>query len=229
MKFRAVVLIIAVAACSRKSQPATDTGVASRDTAATRTAAPSGRPDTIAGLDSATRAKSAAERATTGARQTTSSAKAPVASARDTLSSAKASAPSALDTLRGAVAVTGTERDRHIVIKPAVGGRSVELHGPAVADVERAAGADVLVRGTREGSAGFVVESFTVRTVDGAPAVDGRLAIKGSQLVVITPDGVPHPIEHAPPALRQHVGARVWVSGDLSRAPAAWGIISEKP
>jgi len=151
-------------------------------------------------------------------------------SAKDAASGAtKAmSAKGASDTLRGVVAVTGTDRDKHVVIKPAGGGRSVTLSGPEAATVARAAGATVWVKGTRDASGGMAVSSFVVRTVDGMAATDGTLALDGGQLVLVTPDGARHVVAHAPPVLRDHVGARVWISGDLSKGPAAWGIIADK-
>jgi len=132
----------------------------------------------------------------------------------------------AMDTLRGIVAVVGTEHDKHVVIRPA-GGRAVTLSGALAALVGRASGADVWVSGTSQAGA-LTVTAFSVRTVDGIAALDGTLMTEGNGLVLQTPDGKRHPIANPPEALRQHVGGRVWISGNLNQGPVAYGIIQDK-
>ena len=132
-----------------------------------------------------------------------------------------------MDTLRGIVAVVGTEHDKRVVIRP-TGERAVTLAGSEATLVGRASGAEVWVSGTREAGA-FTVAQFAVRTVDGISALDGTLATEGNGLVLLTSDGKRHAIANPPDALRQHVGGRVWISGNLNQGPVAYGIIKDKP
>lgn len=208
----AVALMLAVTACVRKPDSTTDTTVA-------ETRAPSVAPSAPATTDTSPTAMDTGK----------TPARAQATGARSGRAGPAKSTPSAGDTVRGIVAVTGTEREKHVVIKPAGGGRAVTLSGPEAATVARAAGADVWISGTRDAaSGGMNVVSFVVRSVDGAPATDGKLALDGGQLVLVTSDGARHVIAHAPPVLRDHIGARVWISGDLSKGPSAWGIITDK-
>lgn len=212
MNRSALAVIILAAACARKSQSA-DTATARLDTAASAVAAAPAPSETTSAPDTAAHRKTVS----------------PTASgSRSGATSGASTGPSEMtgDTLRGRVAVTGTEREKHVIIRPADGSRAVELNGAQAATVGHAAGADVVVRGTRESNGRFTVASFVVRTVDGVAATDGVLALD-DQLVLVTPDGARHIVAHAPPALRAHIGARVWISGDLSRSPQAWGVISE--
>jgi hypothetical protein len=131
-----------------------------------------------------------------------------------------------MDTLRGIVAVVGTEHDKRVIIRPP-GGRAITLIGPQAALVGRASGAEVWVSGTSELGA-LAVTAFSVRTVDGIAAVDGTLMTEGNGLVLQTPDGKRHPIANPPESLRQHIGGRVWISGNLNQGPVAYGIIQDK-
>ena len=209
------VLLVITAACARRAENG-DTTRAKPDTAA---GLPTAQPVTppvaareSAGVASSTRPSSSG------------------ASARDS-STTRVKAPTkeqavAMDTLRGIVAVVGTEHDKRVVIRPA-GGRAVSLSGPQATLVGRVSGADVWVSGTSEAGALSVAE-FAVRTVDGIVALDGTLMTEGNGLALQTPDGRRHPIANPPEALRQHIGGRVWISGNLNQGPVAYGIIQDK-
>jgi hypothetical protein len=133
------------------------------------------------------------------------------------------------DTLRGIIAVVGTDRDHHVIVRPA-GGDPVTLTGAEADLAARAAGADVWVEGWRdERTTTMSVTRFAVRAVDGIPAVDGTLAAADGGLVLITPDGTRHAIAHVPDALRERIGARVWISGKLDQGPVSFGVIQAKP
>ena len=180
------------------------------------------KPDTVAGPQTAPRDSASPNPAPRPA--------SPAASSRDS-STIPVKSPTmgqavAMDTLRGIVAVVGTEHDKHVVIRPA-GGRAVTLSGPQATLVGRASGADVWVSGTSDAGA-FSVTEFAVRTVDGIAALDGTLMTEGNTLALKTPDGKRHPIANPPEALRQHIGGRVWISGNLNQGPVAYGIIQDK-
>src|SRR4051812_1146217 len=128
------------------------------------------------------------------------------------------------DTVRGIVSVVGTSRDQHGMIAPAGGGRRVELTGRSAALIGHPAGAAVMVAGPRSGTS-IEPPRFIVRTVDGAPAIDGTLNREGSALFIVTSDGTRTRTAVPPPALDGHEGARVWITGDPSKAVSSFGFI----
>ncbi|HVZ79060.1 MAG TPA: nuclear transport factor 2 family protein [Gemmatimonadaceae bacterium] len=132
------------------------------------------------------------------------------------------------DTARGIVAVVGTERDRRVVLRQGPTRPSITLAGPLATTIARAAGADVWVSGTRAGNT-LTATAFLVRTVDGVPALDGTLVSADGQVALVTADHVRHVITNAPAALRQLVGARAWVTGDLAHGGVTWGVLVPPP
>ena len=134
----------------------------------------------------------------------------------------------AADTARGIVAVLGSDMDTRVIVRGTGGARPVTLAGMQARTVGAMSGADVWVSGTRDESGRINVSRFTVRSVDGAPALDGTLIARGTHLLVVTRDGKQHAIAAAPEALREHVGARVWVTGPLDTGPITFGVIEER-
>jgi hypothetical protein len=116
-------------------------------------------------------------------------------------------------------------------------GRAILLVGANLASVAQVDSAEVEVRGTWTADGAFEVDDFVVRSVEGAPAMDGVLVARYDQATDI--DGGSGPTGYDlqltrggsvalidPPAdLLAHVGARVWVTGGLDSAPMAFGII----
>lgn len=130
----------------------------------------------------------------------------------------------AADTARGTVAVVGSTPFTRVVLKLGSGRPDLLLTGSATMALRRASGTEVWVSGTRTGRA-FVVAEFRVRAVDGQPAMDGRLALDDTVLMLVTADGARHRVARPPAALRSLVGARVWVTGSLDRGPLTWGLL----
>jgi hypothetical protein len=128
------------------------------------------------------------------------------------------------DTTRGVVSVVGTSRDQRVMIAPGGGGRRIEITGPLAALIGHVAGADIWVSGTRTGTS-MEASRFVVRTVDGAPAIDGTLKTEASGLFIVTSDGTRTRIAVPPPALMTRDGARVWITGDPSKAVSSYGFI----
>jgi len=206
-----VMALIAAGACGRKADTGTDTSQAARDSAAAASAIGATTP--VADTTSAQRGAPPPP---------------PPRSAPGSATPAPpGSATQAADTVRGVIAVVGTDRDKQVVIRT-TGGQSITLLGPYAALAGRASGADVWVSGTRADRT-ITVTSFAVRMVDGIKAMDGELMAAGTQLMLMTPDGTHHTITNPPAALREQVGARVWVSGNLDQGPVAFGIIKAKP
>ncbi len=111
-----------------------------------------------------------------------------------------------------------------VVLRPPAG-RSITLTGPLADEIRSASGADVWVRGRRVDDRTFEVSSYAVRTVDGVPAVTGTLTADGNRLVLVDDVGRRHVVASPPASLREHVGGRVWISGDLSTGLAAYGVL----
>lgn len=128
------------------------------------------------------------------------------------------------DTARGIISVNGTERDKHTMLAPVGGGRHVEITGPLATMIGRTAGADVWVSGTLSGTS-LEATQFVVRTVDGAPAIDGTLRIENGVTWLVPASGARVRISSPPPAFRSLDGARVWITGDPARGVASYGRI----
>ena len=117
-------------------------------------------------------------------------------------------------------------------------GRTISLVGANLTSVAQVDSTEVEVRGTWTSDGAFEVQDFVVRSVEGAPAMDGILVARYDQTTDIAD---PQPIGYDlqltrggtislidPPAdLLAHVGARVWVTGALDAAPTAFGIIDQ--
>ena len=134
------------------------------------------------------------------------------------------------DTLRGVIRVVGSAIDEQVVLKPNVGGPVVTLRGSQSDVLGRLSGTDVSVSGKRTGARSMNVDRFLVRSVDGVPAIDGTLVARdGGYAIVTTADHAEHPIVDPPAALRSHVGARVWITGNPQATIASFGVIDEHP
>ena len=132
----------------------------------------------------------------------------------------------ATDTARGIVAVVGAAPATRVVLRAS--GGPLTLMGSLAKEISSASGADVWVSGRRLDDRTIEVTRYAVRAVDGVPAVSGTLAADGKQVVLISDDGRSLIVAQPPDALRKHVGARVWISGDLSGAINAHGLLRPK-
>jgi hypothetical protein len=116
-------------------------------------------------------------------------------------------------------------------------GREIVLIGAELASVASVDMAEVEVRGAWNTDGALEVNDFVVRSVEGAPAMDGILvALYDDTVQDIMPTAL---IGYAlqltrggtialtdPPAdLVAHLGARVWVTGDPTAPPTAFGFI----
>ncbi len=133
----------------------------------------------------------------------------------------------AADTVRGIVAVVGSTPMTRVVIRPATGA-SITLTGTLADEIGAASGADVWVRGRRISERSFDVASYAVRSVDGVSAVTGTLVGDGDRLVLVSDDGRRHVIARPPQPLRDQVGARVWISGNVDSGITAYGILRRR-
>jgi hypothetical protein len=120
--------------------------------------------------------------------------------------------------------VVGSIPITQVVLRPSTG-PSITLTGAMTDEIRAASGAEVWVRGRRVSERSFEVASYAVRSVDGVPAVTGTLRAEGDRIVLVSDDDRRHRIANPPATLRELVGGRVWVSGDLSTGITAYGIL----
>ena len=219
--------LVTAAACSVK-----DTGTA--DSAGVDTApGPVVSADTSTALDStatpaapgapaagtASDPVAAPKPATGGSRPAT-----PPATPRPATSGSAPAQASPADTVRGIIAETGSTPVTQVVVR-APGGRVTAISGPLAREIGRASGAELWVRGRRDGQA-LEATAYAVRTIDGQPAVDGILARDGDRLVLVTAGGR-RPIAQPLQALWGMIGARVWLVGPLDGRITSYGVLRE--
>ncbi len=126
--------------------------------------------------------------------------------------------------VHGTVSVTGTSFEQQIMLDTGHG--SIRLRPSGAADsaaLTRLGGIEVSVRGTDD-AGGLRVRSFTAQRVGGKPVVDGYVRADGARLYLETTNGN-LTLGNPPAALRQMIGARIWIGGPLDRGPNEYGVI----
>lgn len=134
---------------------------------------------------------------------------------------ATAAAP---DSLIGVLSVTGTEFFRQLVLRVDERGHVLSADVADSAALSRLGGLELVVRG-RTADNLFRVATFTVRSADGAPVVDGVVQREGDRLFLLTTGGK-RALGNPPDALRAMIGARVWIGGPLDTGPNVYGLIA---
>jgi hypothetical protein len=116
-------------------------------------------------------------------------------------------------------------------------GREIVLIGASLTSVAAVDSAQVEARGAWVDAGTFEVSDFVVRSVEGAPALDGILIARydesGQDLISPTLLGYSLQLTRGgmidltdpPEDLVAHLGARVWVTGDPNAPPTAFGFI----
>lgn len=120
------------------------------------------------------------------------------------------------DTLEGLVVVTGgaPEPLTTLVTKD----RSVVLKGDLVPELRRLDGAAVRAAGRFEGEGpgdALCVLDYEILEIDGQQPRVGVLIMPEQGLALETDTGEPLPVVGAPAALRDRIGARVWIVGTM--------------
>ena len=125
-----------------------------------------------------------------------------------------------------------------VLLTPIGGGATFALSGAPTVLLRGLGGMDVVVRGRLTGEQSgtatprpapeFSVDEFEVRAVDGVSATDGIVAVADGSYFLVTADGRRLAARHLPAALRQKVGARVFVAGSLDGEAASYGVIRER-
>ncbi len=131
------------------------------------------------------------------------------------------------ENMRGVVSITGTSFEQQIQLRT-VNGFTRLLAPPADSvALSRLGGVEIDVHGTGDGNTVHVT-SFTAVRAGGQPVVDGVLTADGNALVLQTRTGRVT-LGNPPTALRQMIGARVWISGPLDAGPNSYGVIVPRP
>jgi hypothetical protein len=144
-------------------------------------------------------------------------------------SPAKSTSPSrtASDSAVGIIAITGTAFEKQLVLRS--GNNTINLSTAASdsAALSRMGDVEVLVTG-KQGPRKFEVSRFKALRVGGNPVVDGVLRDDGGRLSLMTAGGR-IPLGNPPSALRQMIGARIWIGGPLDKGPNVYGVIVPAP
>ncbi len=128
---------------------------------------------------------------------------------------------------RGVIAVTGTGFEQQIVARTAGGVMPLVANPADSVALTRLAGVEVVLHGVF-GAHGLNVRSFTAVRVGDAPVMDGVVVANGSSLALETTGGRVA-LGNPPAALRDMLGARVWVSGPVATGPNSYGVIVPRP
>lgn len=129
------------------------------------------------------------------------------------------------DTLRGIVQLQGKAPMSRAVLTTDKGSTVITLTGMGTDGLGQLQGSEVVVRGLRVGPRDIVVSSFSVRAVNGIPAIDGRLLkAQGGWAVQLSDNSGIRKLVGVPPALEAFEGSRVWIA-DEPGAPKLYGLI----
>ena len=134
------------------------------------------------------------------------------------------------DTARGVVRILGTVADSRVVVHSPTG--PVAIIGPLAPTIAALQEMDVWVQGPLSVALGRAIpprqidaRQFAVRAVNGVAALDGILHEESGGLVLVGAAGGRTILGAPPPALRERVGSRVWVTRDAGGAVTAFGVI----
>jgi hypothetical protein len=128
------------------------------------------------------------------------------------------------DSLTGVVSITGTSFEQQLVLRWGSTATVLSASGSDSAALSRMGGIEVLVVGNRAEKQ-FRVVRFTALSVAGSHVVDGVIREDGGRLVLETAAGR-IPLGNPPSALRNAIGARVWIGGPLDTGPNNFGVIA---
>ena len=130
--------------------------------------------------------------------------------------------------VRGTVRVVGSAPFTRVELRPEGGGPALTLAGDTAA-LRRAAALVVEVRGVPSADGRELqVERFTVVAANGEPVLDGFLRRDGDGIALETATGRVR-LGNPPAALRDQVGARVWIGGPPATGPNPYGVLVPAP
>ena len=116
------------------------------------------------------------------------------------------------DTLRGIVEMQGTPPAARAALRTDGGRKLVALTGLAGEGLASLAGAEVMVRGIKVSTLDVVVTTFSVRSIRGAPAVDGKLHSEaGAWTLELSDKSGVKKLNGVPKDMQLAEGNRVWI------------------
>jgi hypothetical protein len=125
----------------------------------------------------------------------------------------------------GRIRVTGDSAVRVVEIRD-VDSDVFRLSGNVSSALASLDGGDVVVWGTFDASAGFVVQEFTVTGMYGRPALDGVLEASEDGFALRLTDGSARVVPGLDSGCQKYIGARLWVIGWDEAAAVAFGLIA---
>lgn len=139
--------------------------------------------------------------------------------------------PIKMDTLRGEVRIEGSGPAGRPFLMTDKGRTKVALTGMGTDGLSQVVGSDVVVRGVLASPHDIVVSSFSVRSVNGIPAIDGRLfqPLTGGWAIELSDRSGPRKLTEVPQALQAFEGGRVWLAEEPGKGGAQlYGVISRR-
>jgi hypothetical protein len=129
-----------------------------------------------------------------------------------------------VDTVVGVVNEVGADPTTWMAVQPISGGRSLRLIGSSATSLRGVSGAEVWFSGARVGD-DFHVDVFEVRKANGQVVDDGVVMVTQGDVFVRLRSGAQREVPNAPQALKDLVGARVWVSRPVADRAPSYGLI----
>lgn len=126
--------------------------------------------------------------------------------------------------MAGRIRVTGDGALRVVELRD-VDSDEFRLLGSASSALVSVDGGDVVVWGTFDASAGFVVQEFKVMGMHGWPALDGVLEATADGFALRLADGTRRVVPGLDSRCAQYVGDRVWVIGWDEDTEVLFGLI----
>ncbi|MEO7998032.1 MAG: hypothetical protein ABI852_11340 [Gemmatimonadaceae bacterium] len=135
------------------------------------------------------------------------------------------------DTARGEIRLEGSPPAARPVLMTNKGTTKIALNGMGIEGLNQLVGSEVVVRGMLASPRDIVVSGFSVRTVNGLPAIDGRLfqPLGGGWAVELSDRTGTRKFAAIPQALQAFEGARVWIVDEPGKgSPQLYGVITRR-
>lgn len=144
---------------------------------------------------------------------------------------AQSSTPVKVDTIRGEVRLDGSGPAARPYLLTDRGNTRIGLTGMGTDGLNQVVGSVVVVRGMLASPHDIVVSGYSVRTVNGLPAIDGRLVqpLNGGWAIELSDRSGTRKLSSIPQALTAFEGGRVWIAEESGKGGAQlYGVISRR-